>query len=52
MLTNEDINILKAVIYASKRVSEVTYDASQFSRKMDVEIKRYLEVVQPSQLIR
>ena len=52
MLTNEDINILKAVIYASRRVSEVTYDATMFSHKMDEEIKRYLEAVQPSRLIR
>ena len=50
MLTNEDINMIKALIYASKRFNTLPGEPQAFSNRMDEYIKYYLEHVQPSRL--
>lgn len=52
MLTNEDINIIKALLYASKDVPDSIRDTKQFSALMDDRIAVFLNHVRPTQFLK
>lgn len=52
MLTNEDINIIKALLYAAKDIPDSIRGTKQFSALMDDKIRVYLDQVHPTQFLK
>ena len=42
MLTNDDIHMIKAILYAAHQLPDIPYSPEAFNEQMDVLIKQYL----------